>query len=623
MTDSPQDEPWFELFEEISGLAADREDDEAQERFETLQRMLPGKAVYHGTGWGEGVVEDMDLGERSLTVRFRQDGRSREMPFTTALDVLRPLPEEDLRARLLTDLEGLKADAESDPSKLIQAVARLQHGRTTAKDIKQWLAGEVIAPSAWTGWWKKAKIAAGKDPWLAVDNPNRPVFVLRKRALTPEEEMQQSMERARGLGELLDVIRGPLSLDPEEALANAMLDELGQRIGAAEADGSARLEAALILARHGRAEQAEAGQMVAKAVEEAGSFGAVIAGLSGAPLRKEALAAFAAAKPELWTDALVNDLAAIPVALLDTVTEQLVAAGRGDALANRLRIFLMTPSRQPATVVRLAKRYAAGLLDDVDDAPSVTDVVMGILHLAETQAPKAERGDKKAKSVMKGVMELAGAKRNNLLQRFAADAHRSEMERAMGVTARCKVMPAELTGPLDEACQGRFPDLVPRDETPFWESNNIFCSNDGLARRQEEYRVLIEEKIPENSEAIGKAAAFGDLSENYEWTAAIEQQRQLTEKAAAMEAELKLARAIEDQELEDGVVSPGSRVTFVQDGETKTLTILGPWDQGEDVVSYRAPVAAGMLGSQAGESATLELPDGDVEVQVQAVERAV
>ena len=103
------------------------------------------------------------------------------------------------------------------------------------------------------------------------------------------------------------------------------------------------------------------------------------------------------------------------------------------------------------------------------------------------------------------------------------------------------------------------------------------------------------------------------------WTAAIEQQRQLTEKAAAMEAELRLARAIEDQELKPGVVSPGTRVTYEQAGEQRTVTILGPWDQGEGIVSYRAPIAAGMLGAKAGETATLDLPEGSVNVLVKDV----
>jgi transcription elongation factor GreA len=159
------------------------------------------------------------------------------------------------------------------------------------------------------------------------------------------------------------------------------------------------------------------------------------------------------------------------------------------------------------------------------------------------------------------------------------------------------------------------------EELPFWEGGAIFCSREGLARRREEYRVLMHEKIPANSEDIGRAASYGDLSENFEWTAAIEQQRQLTEKAATIEAELKLAQAIEDQKLPPGVVAPGTRVTFEQDGQSaQTVRILGPWDVGPDVMSYRAPLAAGMLGAKAGETVQVTLPAGVATVKVVAIE---
>ena len=54
-----------------------------------------------------------------------------------------------------------------------------------------------------------------------------------------------------------------------------------------------------------------------------------------------------------------------------------------------------------------------------------------------------------------------------------------------------------------------------------------------------------------------------------------------------------------------------------QYGDTRT-----PPD-GDDVVSYRAPIAAGMLGCRAGETATLDLPQGAVEVIVQSVTQVV
>jgi transcription elongation factor GreA len=193
----------------------------------------------------------------------------------------------------------------------------------------------------------------------------------------------------------------------------------------------------------------------------------------------------------------------------------------------------------------------------------------------------------------------------------------------MDVLARVRQMPDEIMNPMRKAITERFPDLQPKDELPFWHSNRIYCSREGIEKRSAEYTELIHVKIPENSADIGRAAAYGDLSENYEWTAAIEQQRQLTEKAAAMEAELRQARLIEDEKVVEGVVQPGTRVTFERAGNAATITILGPWDSAEGVVSYKAPMASGMLGAKAGETATLDLPEGTVQVLIKHVEAAL
>ncbi|RKY18327.1 MAG: hypothetical protein DRQ55_13615 [Planctomycetota bacterium] len=611
-----------DLFLELAGFD-DSDLEPALERVERMRGLLPGSPVYHATGWGEGVVTTADFAERSIVVRFRSDGRERSMPFTTGLDVLHPLAADDLRARIMVDAEGLAAEAENAPAVLIRAVARLHKGRCTAKECKQWLSGAVIKTSAWAGWWKKAKAASANDAWLIVENPARPTFIVRRRALSPVDAVSDALQRAKSMPATLEVVRSPLALEPEAVVCERLLDGLVEALERGDGEPEERAEAMLLLMRHGRSDAASTGAQIGELLDAGLSFGELTTRLSPASLRKDAFDALVAARPDLWSDAVITDLPTMPATLLDVVSDKLMELGRGEALANRLRIFLLTPSRQPSTVMRLCRRWALGGLDGLEASPGITDVVTGLLHLGETHAPRADRGDKKSKPIMKTLTELLVHKKADLFGRFGREAARGEMQRAMGVVARCKAMPREISDPLEAACHVRFPDLVPQDDTPFWEGNAIFCSTDGLARRQEEYRVLIEDKIPENSEAIGKAAAFGDLSENYEWTAAIEQQRQLTEKAAVMEAELKLARSIDDEELADGVVSPGTRVSFEQEGELRTVTILGPWDQGEGVVSYRAPLASGMLGASPGDEAVLELPNGEVTVTVRSVEPAV
>jgi transcription elongation factor GreA len=171
----------------------------------------------------------------------------------------------------------------------------------------------------------------------------------------------------------------------------------------------------------------------------------------------------------------------------------------------------------------------------------------------------------------------------------------------------------------------RAPALLEKPETPIWETDVILTTRRGLARRQEEFRVLRDVKIPANSDAIGSAAALGDLSENSEWEAALEDQRTLTTRATEMEAELKQARLLEEIVIPEDVVAPGTKVGYVDldVDELRTTTLLGPWDVGQDddeVISYRAPLAKGLLGRKVGEHSEITVPGGLHRVRIESIE---
>jgi transcription elongation factor GreA len=169
----------------------------------------------------------------------------------------------------------------------------------------------------------------------------------------------------------------------------------------------------------------------------------------------------------------------------------------------------------------------------------------------------------------------------------------------------------------------QWPDIFRHEERDFWESQSTWTTRAGLRARQEELRILRDVKIPENAEAIGRAASYGDLSENAEWTAAIEEQRNLTNRAMELEAELEKARLIENATIPADTVAPGTRVVYsdVATGARHEIEILGPWDaDGEKRISYRSPLAAGMLGLMPGDVAEIELPSSRLSVRVEAVQ---
>jgi transcription elongation factor GreA len=161
-------------------------------------------------------------------------------------------------------------------------------------------------------------------------------------------------------------------------------------------------------------------------------------------------------------------------------------------------------------------------------------------------------------------------------------------------------------------------DIFAAGGTRFWQEDRIWTTRSGLLRREAELRELRETKLPENAEALARAASYGDLSENSEWENAIEEQRHLTEQAAQIERELRQTALLENAPIPDDTVCPGTFVRYreVASGQEHRLEILGPWDGGPETVSYRAPLAQGMMGLHPGDRALIDLPAGPLEVEV-------
>ena len=122
-----------------------------------------------------------------------------------------------------------------------------------------------------------------------------------------------------------------------------------------------------------------------------------------------------------------------------------------------------------------------------------------------------------------------------------------------------------------------------------------------------------------------KAAAMGDLSENAEWEMAIQEQQKLTQRASEIETELRAVELIENAILPEDTVCPGTFVRYrdLDKRSEHEIEILGPWDtDGEHIVSYRAPLAAGLLGRRPGDRARIKLPSGELQVEVLATRTA-
>jgi transcription elongation factor GreA len=138
---------------------------------------------------------------------------------------------------------------------------------------------------------------------------------------------------------------------------------------------------------------------------------------------------------------------------------------------------------------------------------------------------------------------------------------------------------------------------------------------------------MVHRKLPAIADAIGRAASFGDLSENAEYTAALEERDRMTERANTLKAELDIARILPDDFADGDRVTIGSRIVAreTDSGEERTLTFLGPWDVDVEsgVYSYRAPLSQAFMGKPVGAIVPVEIDRVERRFEVISVESAL
>lgn len=119
-------------------------------------------------------------------------------------------------------------------------------------------------------------------------------------------------------------------------------------------------------------------------------------------------------------------------------------------------------------------------------------------------------------------------------------------------------------------------------------------------------------------EAIAVARGHGDLSENFEYHSAKNEQGLLERRITILSARLRDAVMIDEEAAAvSGVVTVGSKVELErEDGERLSLEISSVGG-----VSPDSPVGRAVLGSSVGDEITVEAPRGTWRARVVAISR--
>lgn len=146
----------------------------------------------------------------------------------------------------------------------------------------------------------------------------------------------------------------------------------------------------------------------------------------------------------------------------------------------------------------------------------------------------------------------------------------------------------------------------------------------GLNKLENELHNLKVNKRQEIAEKIKEAREQGDLSENAEYDAAKDEQREIEERIVAIESLLKNAEVVDDAE--EGTINIGCKVKLFDkefDEEVEYM-IVGSTEANsmQGKISNESPVGMALLNHRVGDEVTVETQAGVLEYKVLSVERA-
>lgn len=149
----------------------------------------------------------------------------------------------------------------------------------------------------------------------------------------------------------------------------------------------------------------------------------------------------------------------------------------------------------------------------------------------------------------------------------------------------------------------------------------------GLKKLEDELHDLKVVRRKEVAEKIKEAREQGDLSENAEYDAAKDEQRDIEARIEELEAILKNAEVVVEDEADTERINLGCKVLVYDDefDEEVEFKIVGSTEANslQGKISNESPLGKALIGAKVGDMVSVEAPAGMMEYKVLKIERNI
>ena len=149
---------------------------------------------------------------------------------------------------------------------------------------------------------------------------------------------------------------------------------------------------------------------------------------------------------------------------------------------------------------------------------------------------------------------------------------------------------------------------------------------EGLKKLEDELQELKVNRRQEVAQKIKEAREQGDLSENAEYDAAKDEQRDIEARIEEIEKILKYAEVIDEDEFDAGEVNFSSEVVVLDMDldEINNFKIVGSTEADilKGLISNESPLGAALMKKHVGDVVTVEAPDGNFDYKILDIKRS-
>lgn len=149
----------------------------------------------------------------------------------------------------------------------------------------------------------------------------------------------------------------------------------------------------------------------------------------------------------------------------------------------------------------------------------------------------------------------------------------------------------------------------------------------GLKKLEEELHDLKVVRRKEVAQKIKEAREQGDLSENAEYDAAKDEQRDIEARIEEIEKILKNAEVVVEDEVDLNTISVGCKVKVhdMEYNEDMEFKLVGSTEANslQGKISNESPVGKALIGAKMGDIVDVEMPSGVMQYKVLDIQRNI